>query len=235
MSSTASPVPQPPLWKEALGAIRTNFAPGLVLWVIASAVVFAYYAVPSSKDAFAVVAGWKAQGGFLFSIVSTGLFAGVIPFLFLWARRTTRGGLTWGTFVFMTLFWAYRGLEIDAFYRLQGLVFGNEPTLGAVAAKVACDMFLYNVIWAANLQLLLYHWKNSGFRATAFRGFPWREYGVRRWPVALVSTWVVWLPVVTLTYSLPANLQIPLFNLAACFWSLVMATLTGKKPLPGDA
>jgi hypothetical protein len=48
--------------------------------------------------------------------------------------------------------------------------------------------------------------------------------------MALVSTWVVWLPVTSLVYSLPANLQIPLFNLAACFWSLVMNTLTARKP-----
>ena len=91
------------------------------------------------------------------------------------------------------------------------------------------DMFVYNLIWAANLQLLTYHWKNSGFRFSAFSGFLWKDYFTRSLPIALVSTWVVWLPVVSLTYSLPANLQIPLFNLAACFWSLVVATLTGQK------
>ena len=215
-----------PLWKDALAAIRSNFAPGLVLWGIAAVIVFCYYAVGPARPAFDEIARWKYEGGFLYSIVATGVFAGVIPFVFLWSRPATRKDSTWATLVFMTGFWAYRGLEIDALYRFQGFLFGNDPTFATVAAKVAVDMFVYNLFWAASLQLLSYHWKNSGFKAAAFRGFAWRDYFRRRLPMALVSTWVVWLPVVTLTYSLPSDLQIPLFNLAACFWALVVATLT---------
>jgi len=220
-------VPQPPLWKEALGAIRANFAPGVVLWGIAAAIVFLYYSVPGTRPAFEVVAQWKSSGGFFYSIVATALFAGVIPFVFLWLQKKTRSYSTWQTLAFMTVLWSYRGLEIDLFYRLQSFLFGAEPTFGTVAAKVACDLFVYNVFWAAHFQLLAYHWKNSGFRRDAFLNYPWKGYFGRRFPVALVSTWTVWLPVVALTYSLPVNLQIPLFNLAACFWALVVTTLMG--------
>lgn len=214
------------IWKESLAAIRHNFRPGVVLWVIAALVVAAYYFLPATQPFFDTVAGWKAQGGFLYSFVATALFGGLIPFAFLWALPATRATATVPVLLFMLGVWGYRGVEIDLLYRFQGWMFGNEATLSVVASKVAFDLFVYNVVWAAGFQLLTYHWKNHQFRFSAFRGFHWKEFWTRRVPVALVSTWVVWFPVVTLVYSLPANLQIPLFNLAACFWALVVATLT---------
>jgi len=214
------------VWKESLRAIRANFRPGLVLWTVAALLVGAYYFVPAAQSTFDVVAGWKAQGGFLYSFAATAVFGGLIPFLLMRILPATRADATGPVFVFMVVVWGYRGVEIDLLYRLQGLMFGNQVTLSVVAPKVAFDLFVYNVVWAAAFQLLTYHWKNHQFRASAFRGFPWKEFWTRRVPVALVSTWVVWFPVVTLVYCLPSNLQIPLFNLAACFWALVVGTLT---------
>jgi len=219
----------PSVWKEALQAIRHNFLPGLVLWLVAAAVGGAYYLVPSTQGAFATVAQWKATGGLWYSLVATALFAGVIPFVVLWLLPQSRATATVSTFWFLVVFWGYRGCEIDVFYRFQGFLFGNAVAFSSVAPKVLVDLFVYNVVWAAGFQLLAYHWKNHGFRLSAFRGFDWRGFVTRQIPVALVSTWVVWFPVVTLVYSLPPDLQIPLFNFASCFWSLVMATLTTRK------
>lgn len=217
-----------PVWKESLRAIRHNFVPGVVLWIVASIVVAAYYGVPAVQGLFAVVARWKSDGGFFYSVVATALFAGLIPFLVLRLVPATRAQATRTSLAFLIVFWAYRGFEVDLFYRFQGWLFGTNVTFAVVAPKVLFDMFVYNPVWAVSVQLLSYHWMNHGFRFSAFRGFHWREYFTRRVPVALLSTWVVWIPVVTLTYSLPSDLQIPLFNLAACFWALVVATLTKK-------
>ena len=227
-----TPQNAPGLWKEATQAIRANLVPGLALWVVAAAVVLSYYLWEPARPVFETLSRWKLAGGFLYSILATGLFAGLLPFAFLRLFPATRGSADVATLVFMVLFWAYRGFEVDLLYRVQGLMFGNEASVSTVAAKVAVDMFVYNVVWAASLQLLAYHWKNHGFRWSAFSGFDWKKYFFRRLPVAIVSTWVVWLPVVSLTYSLPADLQIPLFNLAACFWALVVATLTTQTLSP---
>jgi hypothetical protein len=215
-----------------MASIRANLVPGLVLWAVAATVVVIHGFVPASRGLFDTVAGWKAAGGFGYSIGATALFAGVLPFVFQKAMPSTRAAATWATLVFTTVLWAYRGFEIDLFYRFQALLFGSDPTPAAVAAKVAVDLFLYNVLWAAHLQLLTYHWKNSGFRPTAFSGYPWGDYFRQRLPAAILSTWAVWLPVLILVYSLPSDLQIPLFNLAACFWALVMGALTSR---PGSA
>jgi len=224
--STAEPKT---LWQEALAAIRHNFAPGLFLWAVAAVVVALYYLAEPARPFFAALADLKARGGYFYSIVSTALFAGLIPVLYLAARKSSRRDVSPGGAVFLVLFWAYRGLEVDLLYRFQAFLFGSEASFAAVVPKVLVDMFVYNVVWAASLQMLAYHWMNAGFRRNAFAGFDWGRYFRRTFPVALLSTWTVWLPVVSLTYSLPGNLQIPLFNLAACFWSLVVVSLTSSR------
>lgn len=219
----------PTLWQETLASLRHNLVPGLFLWTIAAVVVGLYYLFEPARPSFTVLSAWKEQGGYFYSIAATAVFAGLIPVLYLAARSSTRASLPAGGGLFLVFFWAYRGLEIDLLYRFQAVLFGSEPTFASVVPKVLVDLFVYNVVWAASLQMLAYHWMNTGFRFDAFRGFDWTRYFRRTLPVALLSTWMVWLPVVSLTYSLPANLQIPLFNLAACFWALVVASLTAKK------
>ncbi|MEI8093671.1 MAG: hypothetical protein WCG80_05625 [Spirochaetales bacterium] len=218
-----------PLWHDVTGALRANFLPGVVLWLLACTVVGSYFLWDQARPFFDTLGAWKSGGGFLYSIVATSIFAGLIPWVVLRLLPGTRSQATASSLVFLVVFWAYRGLEMDAFYRLQGLMFGNDGSLGSIAAKVLFDQFVYNVFWAGGYQLLAYHWKDSGFRLSAFRGYDWKGLLSHRLPVLLVSTWLVWFPVAALMYSLPADLQIPVFNLVACFWSLVVATLTKPK------
>ena len=84
-----------PFWTDAFSSIRTNFLPGLVLWVVAAAVVLLYYFVPGLKPLYNTISGWKSSGGFFYSMLSTALFAGVLPFVFLRAMPSTRVSATW--------------------------------------------------------------------------------------------------------------------------------------------
>ena len=53
-----------------------------------------------------------------------------------------------------------------------------------------------------------------------------RHFWLWRVPENLVSGWMVWIPAVSMIYILPASLQIPLFNIVLCFWSLVLTLIT---------
>jgi hypothetical protein len=44
-------------------------------------------------------------------------------------------------------------------------------------------------------------------------------------PATIFSTWIVWLPAVTLIYMMPPALQLPLFNLVLCFFVLLLSAL----------
>jgi hypothetical protein len=45
----------------------------------------------------------------------------------------------------------------------------------------------------------------------------------------LLSLWCIWIPVVSCVYSLPAPLQMPLFNIVLCFWSMLFALITSRQ------
>ena len=45
----------------------------------------------------------------------------------------------------------------------------------------------------------------------------------------LIAMWFLWIPVTACVYSLPATLQMPLFNVVLCFWSLLFAYITARQ------
>jgi hypothetical protein len=69
-------------------------------------------------------------------------------------------------------------------------------------------------------------WKDVDFsvkRLAADLGWDFVFYRV---PSVLCSTWLVWVPAVSLIYSLPSTLQIPLFNLVLCFFVLILTFIS---------
>jgi len=133
--------------------------------------------------------------------------------------------------VWMTLFWTIKGIEVDAFYRLQGLMWGNDGDASTIATKVAVDQFIYNPVWAAPSVIWGYAWMDAHF---TWRGFKarmggWKYFWCFLVPQTLMSTWIVWIPATSMIYALPATLQIPLFEIVLCFWSLVLAIMNDSK------
>lgn len=209
--------------------MRQNALPGLALWLLALLLVLADRIVPAAHAFFDSVGQLKSRGGLVFSATSTACFGGVLPFALLVAtgkipRRRWRAELA-----FYTLFWAYKGIEVDLLYRLQGILFGQQVTAGTIAAKVMVDQFVYNPIWSAPLSALAYLWKETGFSWSLTRAQLGAEFFLFSVPVTLMSTWAVWIPAVTIIYCLPAPLQIPLFNLVLCFWVLVLSFISSRS------
>jgi len=229
MQAAVTPPATLPIWREGVIAARANLLPGLFLWALALAVVSGYYLWPSMNNALGAVARIKSEWGFLYSFLATMVFGGLIPFIWFRLRGIVAAKGQIKVFLFFALFWGYRGIEVDALYHLQSLIFGNGTDAFTVFRKVLVDMFIYNVIWASGLQTIAYHWKDQGFSSHAFTGMDWRKLFTRRIPVTIIATWGVWIPVVAIVYSLPSDLQIPLFNIAICFWVLVVSTLTKPK------
>ena len=78
-------------------------------------------------------------------------------------------------------------------------------------------------VWATPSCLVAYFWKDAGFdwRAT-YAKWRSREYWLFLLPSSLLSVWIVWLPAVSIIYALPSSLQIPLFCIVCCFWSILL-------------
>jgi hypothetical protein len=215
-------------WSEAAKAARANLVPGLALQAFALALVLAYYLHAPTREALDAVAGLKQRTGYLYSLVSTALFGGFIPFVWLRLNAATRAVTPPSHGLFLLSFWAFKGVEVDLLYRAQGWLFGHGTDVGTVTAKVLVDQFVYVPLYSIPIGVLVYQWKESGFSWAAMRRLPLAGFLLENLPKALLATWIVWIPAVALIYSLPASLQIPLFNIVLCFYCLLFATLTRK-------
>lgn len=217
------------LISECKKGIKINLIPGLILQTFAITLVLLYYNSESVKNACNNLADFKTEHGYLFSAVSTSIFGGVLPWLFLSFRGTIskQQRLTHG--IFFTLFWFYKGIEVDFLYRMQAEMFGNEVNFPTIVKKVAFDQFVYNLFYACASITICYMWKDSGFSLRKTKEQINRRTFTFTLPSVIVSTWVIWLPTTAIVYSLPSPLQIPLFNIVLCFFVLLVTTLCEKK------
>ena len=222
-------------WRRSLGAARANLLPGLVLQAFAIAMVAAYYRHAPTRSTLDSLAEVKSRYGFAYSMASTALFGGVIPFLYMRLLPRTRGATPASHGLFYLAFWAYKGFEVDLFYRIQGWMFGNQPTLEVIAKKVVVDQFVYCVFVSMPLTVLAFFWKDTGFDGGRLRSLDLGRFLRAALPVALLGTWIVWIPAVTVIYCLPPPLQIPLFNIVLCFYALMIAALNARNAGPATA
>ena len=214
-----------------LQAARANFVPGLIVQLAMAAVVLAYYFCEPARVWLAHLAEIKARWGYGFSFVSGAVAGGVLPEL-LTIVVFQRGRVRWenaGNLLFGILYWGSQGVVVDGLYRLQAVMFGSHVDFSTVVKKVLVDQFVYNPLYAAPVGLAAYAWKNQGYRLAGMgRVFTGRFYKERTLP-ALVATWGVWIPLVSMIYSLPTLLQIPLFSLALTFWVLLFAWINRQR------
>lgn len=225
-----NPAPVDAPWRAGVESARRLAWPGMVLVAAAAAVVAAYYHVEPVHAALEHLARWRTQGGVAFSALFTATFAGVIPFLYLRLHPHTALRHPWPHVVFFAAFWAYKGIEIDAVYRLQAVVFGDDARTATVVKKLIFDQFIYNPFFAAPIAVLIYAWKDAGFHWAGPRAdlqAP-RWYGRRVLP-ALIGVWAVWVPAVSCIYALPLALQLPLCALVNCFWVVLFSLITTRN------
>ena len=229
-----SPTEQAP-WAAGRHSIRALLVPGFMLQAVALCLVLSYYFVPATGPLFAQLAKWQSAGGFAFSAATTLVCGGLLPFLFLRLHPDTRGAHPWPHLVFFIFYWAWKGAEVDLWYRILATVYGPGHDAGTIVSKVLTDQFLYNLLSATPVGNLCFAWKDAGFRwATVWADLRAGRWYYRRVLPVLLTLWFIWIPVVSCIYALPLPLQMPLFNLVLCFWSILFAHIVGRqKQTPG--
>ncbi|MEO6876060.1 MAG: hypothetical protein ABI222_14680, partial [Opitutaceae bacterium] len=223
--------PEEAPWHAGLRAARANLLPGLVLQGVALALVLAYYWHPPTRALFEQLTSLRERTGLAFSILGTALCGGVLPFFYMRLDPTTRARYSWGSGLFFTLFWAYKGIEVDYWQRLMAWLVGNDTQVRTVALKVFIDQFIYCPIWAVVITVLAYEWQSAGFRWSLlladFRAGQWYQ---RQILPGLLANIGLWVPLTCLIYALPLSLQLPLFDLVLVFYTLLIAHITRRKP-----
>ncbi|MBN1797063.1 MAG: Mpv17/PMP22 family protein [Spirochaetales bacterium] len=209
--------------------MRAHIVPGLVLQAVALSIALAYYFNSFAKNLFENIAVLKTEYGFLFSAISTALFGGLIPFLYLLATKQIPKKSTHKELLFYLLLWAWKGMEVDSFYRLQGIIFGYDPSVAVIVQKTFIDQFVYSPLWAAPSLTIAFLWKDCNFSFATLKEKITKDLFTFKIPSVIFSTWVVWIPAVAIIYCLPMALQVPMFNLVICFWVLILNFISGHN------
>ena len=138
----------PPLITNIRQALKQNLVPGICLQLFALALALAYFKWPAATAVMDVFAGLKVQYGWVYSMCSTAIFGGLIPFCYLWLSGHIKRGIV-PLALFYVLFWAYKGVEVDLLYTAQSIWFGTGNDWPTLIKKTAIDQFIYGTFWAA--------------------------------------------------------------------------------------
>jgi hypothetical protein len=211
-------------------AARANALPGFVLQAVMLALLVAYYSSPAVASALNRVAEYKREHAITFVVLAAIAAGALLPELFVifvFQKGKVRAQ-NFRNLAFTIPTWAIDGLLVDLMYRSMATWFGDVVTFPVVIAKICVDQFGYNPFIAAPGEVLVYEWKNTRFSLESMRrAFTWEHYRDKIVPT-LLATWVVWIPLMAIIYSLPAALQFPLFSLALTFWVLLLTYMTNK-------
>jgi len=193
------------------------------------ALVLGYYYWPPLQVPLNSIAQIKARYGFLFSYVLVGCAGGLLPeilrVLFLQRGKIGRQNLLDARFGFF--FWGIMGISCDALYRFLGFLVGDTPSFRVVMTKVLLDLGVYTPIWGTHAIVVAYQWRKQNFTLKALRRCLTPEFYRTHVMPTLITGWALWIPLVSVVYSLPSLLQVPIAALATSFWSL-LATFMGR-------
>ena len=214
-----------------LRAARANIVPGLMVQGVMLGLLLAYYFHPPTTELLNRLAAVKDHWGYGYSAVSAIVAGALIPeilrVVFFQQGMIRRSNAT--NLLFTIPFWCMMGTVVDGFYRMQALWFGNDTTFPVVLKKVLVDQLCYNPFFAAPVTAILYDWKNRGYGLLGLRVFFTAVYYRNVIVPTLVANWGVWIPVVSILYSLPLPLQIPLFGLALSIWVMLYTWMSERR------
>ena len=140
-----------------------NLLTGIVLWVMGGLIIAAFYWYPDFNAVLVEVGVTKAEWGYGYSCLSTAFFGGLVPYCLLLLQGKIPSGRKLAWLAFFLIFWGVKGMEVDAFYRLQGYFFGYLANFQTILSKVLVDQFVYCIFWSAPCTALFYGWKRAGF------------------------------------------------------------------------
>jgi hypothetical protein len=206
--------------KSAIGA---NLLPGLCLQLFALIIGLSYFYWPASQQTFQFFANLKAEYGGLYAVISTSIFGGLLPFLYMFVSGKIRFLVIQQLFFYL-LIWAVLGGVINVFYGFQVMLFGEGTDWVTIVKKTAFDQFVFSVFITAPFIALAFLWKDQQFNWQKTKMY-FDDLIKVQIPTTVVTTWIIWIPAVSLIYMMPSDLQIPLFNLVLCFFVLILAIL----------
>ncbi|MGJ8655296.1 MAG: hypothetical protein ACSHX6_02510 [Akkermansiaceae bacterium] len=219
--------------RAGISAARQSLKPACFVWGVMAFIAVLYYAVPATQSFFTALDALQTKMGLFFPFLGMGLSVGflaeAVKVVMSKEKRWTRANT--GNAVFNLLMFGFLGVLQSYFYALQATLFGMGSSWKVLVPKVLFDQFVWTVFLANPYQTILYLWKNKGFsfKRVGEQMSPFRQFwGTQILPV-LITNWAFWIPMVSIIYCFPGELQLPLAILAVTIWVLLLSILTTNE------
>lgn len=213
------------IFSRVLVVLRQNWIVGLILNGLVVGLVLSYYWIPATRGIWEGVGALHLRWSYGFSLISTVFAAVLLPMSIQWIAGTLPKERRVQRVVFLAVFWAIQGMEIDFFYHLQSDLFGDAHDASTLLKKVVFDQFLATPLWFVPSYLIAFRWVEVGGRWSKFWPTLDRDFWRKIYPAVVVTNWLIWVPTVALVYSLPPVLQFPVSSLVMCFYILIVSVL----------
>ncbi|MEQ1822870.1 MAG: hypothetical protein ABL949_10180 [Fimbriimonadaceae bacterium] len=201
-----------------------------LVWVVAFALVAAYYRLPAVAEAAKGLQSLKASMGLGFAAVAGFVAGGILPELAkALTGRLAKGENPWGEACFRGIVWIGLAVMVDIFYGYQASWFGTGNGLGTLAVKTAVDMFIFAPLIFVPYTVGMFVFRREKWRISALFS-TWTPAG---WKREVFPTYVpnvcFWIVVLLAVYALPTDLQYPMSALATACWSILFTFLVNRS------
>jgi len=203
-------------------AVITYWPAILAIQCISLAVVVAYYSLDGAAEFFAMIAQFKTQGGVVFVMLTTVISGGLLPEVLKRLFSPQAAQPSTKELLHQFLMWAGVGILVDAFYLLQSVLFAFESDIGTLLAKILFDQFVFAPLICIPLIISWFMLYESHYNLRNWlKQLTPQNLALRTLPLWLTSL-CFWPIMLTTVYSLPADLQFPLFLFANAAYSILM-------------
>jgi hypothetical protein len=205
-----------------------------VLLAAMSVLVATYYCWPAGASVLSQYAAWQHAGGIFRAGLVAGFAGGILSELSVVyicdGGRWNRTHIENMIFRFVVFF--IGGMIVYQFYEWQAFWFGDGLSWRVLLPKILVDQFIFSVFWSTSYQTLTFRWQALRYSGSRLWNELDENFVFERMLPVLITNWMFWIPGVTLVYSMPLILQMPLNIFATAIWSLLLAGLAKTAGAP---
>jgi hypothetical protein len=205
-----------------------------VLLAAMGTLVAIYYCWPTGAAVLSSYAAWQHAGGIIRTGLMAGFAGGILSELCLvYVRDLGRWNRTHlENMLFRFVIFFLGGMVVGEFYVWQAYWFGDGVSWRNILPKILVDQLIFSVFWSTTYQALTFRWQTLRYSGSRLWSELDGKFVVERMLPILVTNWMFWIPGVTLVYSVPLILQMPINIFATAMWSILLAGLSKHADAP---
>lgn len=212
-------------------AAKANVLPACVLQAAGISLILLYFNHAGTREFLNEIGRLNRANSPYFAIFVTMIFGGAIPLCVDAIKRRKKGMPSYSVLqiVFTLVIWGFNGALVEWLYSTQSKIFGDDLTFFTVLKKVLVDQLIWVPLFPIPFFAMMYLWRDQHFSLSGVQSALARKPFLSRIIPMVIANWAVWVPAVSVIYSFPPDLQLPLMNLVLVIWSLILTFFTKEE------